>query len=375
MSTNTNTLKKERNSSIELLRIISMIMIIFFHFAYHGGFEWVDNSVSLPHFWYNLLSMGGKIGVDVFVMISGYFLSKSKSGINFLKVVKFWLQLIFYSVSIYITCSLTGIIDFNAKEMVYNLLPIITEKWWFASTYFVLFIIHPFINIFLDSIDKRTHKKLLLILILIWSIIPTFTNKPFLGNDLTWFITLYCISGYIGKYGLNARLTHKQYLISTFAFFTISYLTSFIFTVAGTKIALLNNYITYFYKAESVTTLLISVSLFMTFITLKVKQNNWINILGSATFGVYLIHDNRQIRELLWNECFVGRNYSNSILLIPFSIVVVFTVFIACSLIELIRQNLIEKRFIKMLSSINIKRIFSNKLFALVDNFVFGTDE
>lgn len=46
-----------RNTSIELLRIISMIMIMFHHFAYHGNFEWNFNEVTLPHLWYDFILM------------------------------------------------------------------------------------------------------------------------------------------------------------------------------------------------------------------------------------------------------------------------------------------------------------------------------
>ena len=63
--------KSLRNSSVELLRIISMVMIVFHHFAVHGGFKWDANAVTIPHFWYNFIIMGGKIGVDIFVLISG----------------------------------------------------------------------------------------------------------------------------------------------------------------------------------------------------------------------------------------------------------------------------------------------------------------
>ena len=63
-----------RNSSIELLRIISMVMIMFHHFAYHGNFEWNYNEITIPHLWYNFILMGGKVGVNIFVLISGFFL-------------------------------------------------------------------------------------------------------------------------------------------------------------------------------------------------------------------------------------------------------------------------------------------------------------
>ena len=78
-----------RNSSIELLRIISMIMIVFHHFAIHGGFTF-GASISITHFWYNLIIMGGKIGVDIFVIISGYYLiSNDEIVFNTNRIIKF----------------------------------------------------------------------------------------------------------------------------------------------------------------------------------------------------------------------------------------------------------------------------------------------
>ena len=92
-----------RSTSIELLRIISMVMIVFHHFAIHGGFQWDSLLLSVPYFWCNFISMGGKIGVDVFVLISGYFLVTDEGPIfNFKKILKYWGQVFFYSIVIYI---------------------------------------------------------------------------------------------------------------------------------------------------------------------------------------------------------------------------------------------------------------------------------
>ena len=74
----TPALKKARNSNIELLRIIAMLVIVGCHFATHGGFDFNSQSVTLPRLWWNVLEMGGNFGVDVFVLISGYFLIENK---------------------------------------------------------------------------------------------------------------------------------------------------------------------------------------------------------------------------------------------------------------------------------------------------------
>lgn len=67
MENNIKVSKNNRNSAIELLRIIAMLMIVFHHFGVHGGFVFKSGMISLPHLWYNFIIMGGKIGVNIFV--------------------------------------------------------------------------------------------------------------------------------------------------------------------------------------------------------------------------------------------------------------------------------------------------------------------
>ena len=62
-----------RISNIEMLRIVCMVMIILFHYYLHGAFS-KEMDVTASHVVMQLLSSGSKIGVDVFVVITGYFL-------------------------------------------------------------------------------------------------------------------------------------------------------------------------------------------------------------------------------------------------------------------------------------------------------------
>lgn len=202
----------QRNSSIELLRIISMIMIVFHHFAVHGGFEWEASNVTIPLFWYNFIIMGGKIGVDLFVLISGYFLVNSNGNVfNFRRILKFMGQVFFYSISIYVVFGICGLSDIGIKSLIKALFPITFSSWWFASTYFVLYLLHPFLNKLLHCLNKKNYQYLLVMLVVCWSIIPTFTMSQFQGNSLLWFMTLYAIAGYVKIYGFNNKFNSKHY--------------------------------------------------------------------------------------------------------------------------------------------------------------------
>ena len=199
--------KKERNSNFELLRIIAMLMIVFHHFSVHGGFNYELTDISFNRLWLYFISMGGKIGVDIFVLISGYFLITNKAKLfDLKKVLKLWGQIFFYSVLIYLVFVIASDQPFEIKGLIKALFPISFERWWFASVYIILYILYPFINILLNSIDKKTYQVLLITLLIIWCILPTFTTKSFSGSNLAWFLTLYAVAGYVRLYGFNPKL-------------------------------------------------------------------------------------------------------------------------------------------------------------------------
>lgn len=91
----------KRQSNFELLRIFAMLFIIGHHFSVHSGFVFSDSSISIERVWLQFISMGGKLGIDLFIMISGYFLIKVQS-IKISKEVKLWLIMFTYSVGIYL---------------------------------------------------------------------------------------------------------------------------------------------------------------------------------------------------------------------------------------------------------------------------------
>ena len=337
-----------RNSAIELLRIISMIMIIFHHFSYHGGFEWDYRSLSIAFFWDNLIAMGGKTGVDVFVLISGYFLVCSKhDGLNFKRILKFWGEVFFYSVLIFIILAATGEFKFGVKSVLTVFMPVTFSVWWFASTYFVLYLIHPFLNVLLRNLDKTVYQSLIFLSVICWSIIPTFFESNFEGSNLLWFITLYAIAGYVRLYGFNSKLKSKHYFLLFALFSVLTYSLSAAFALLGTKNASFVPYIRFWYEQEKLTVLLVSVSLFMAFAKLNMKYHKWINVLGSATFGVYLLHDHKLIRNPVWVKLFHSADYQNSLILIPYSIAVVLAVYAICTLIDLLRQQTVERLYMK----------------------------
>lgn len=335
-----------RNTSIELLRIISMIMIMFHHFAYHGNFEWNFNEVTLPHLWYDFILMGGKVGVDIFVLISGYFLIENTEKLfQPKKLLKFWGQVVFYSIMTYLLSVMLRLNAFEIKQLIKVCLPITYPGWWFASTYFMLYLIHPFLNKLLHGLSKTEYQYLILMMVLCWSIIPTATTQLFESNSLLWFVTLYGIAGYVNLYGGNQKLQSKHYFSLYFMVLIITYTVSTTFLFLGTKKEEWSTHVIDFFEIERLPILLMAITLFMGFVTLKMNYHKWINMIASATFGVYLIHDSSYIRYYLWTNIFKINQYQDSTFLILYSILVVFILYVSCTMIDLIRKKLVEKPY------------------------------
>lgn len=340
-----------RQSNFELLRIISMILIIAAHFSYHGGFNFT--SLSINFFWIQFLNMGGKVSVNIFILISGYFLINATK-IKIKKILRLWLQIFTYSIIIYLVFVATGLEDFGIKDLIKSLLPISFEKWWFASVYFVLYLISPYINIFLKSLDKKTYFRMLVLLSFIWCVIPTFLTIDFESNSLIWFIYLYSLAGYIRLHSKETNIKCTTYLFIALIIAILTFLSVVIFDLLGLKFSIFQEHATYFYNMQRIPAVLISLFSFLGFKKIDMKSRKWINFISSATFGVYLIHDNAYIRSLLWNDIFKNASFSGSIMLVPYSIIVIIIVYFTCTIIELCRIYLVENNYICFINKLSI---------------------
>lgn len=88
----------KRNSNIEILRIISMILIIMHHFSTHGMGD--ELTYSFNRYVIAITNLGGKLGATLFVLVSGYYMCKSK--ITGRKLAKLFGEVFFYSSSIFL---------------------------------------------------------------------------------------------------------------------------------------------------------------------------------------------------------------------------------------------------------------------------------
>lgn len=69
-----------RDSSIELLRIVTMLVIVAHHYVVNSGITseiTAENVLKFNSLFCLIFGWGGKTGINCFVLITGYFMCKS----------------------------------------------------------------------------------------------------------------------------------------------------------------------------------------------------------------------------------------------------------------------------------------------------------
>lgn len=344
----------KRQSNIELLRIISMILIVAHHFSFHGvlksGYESNFLPPTLTIFLAQIFQLGGKIGVELFIIITGYFLVKSK--FNSKKIILLGLQVFFYSIGSLLLLKLinapTGLI-----VTIKSVFPLIYGQYWFATAYIVLYLLSPFLNKLLLNLQKKKFLKMLGLMLFLWIIIPTFTKGGMGNNEITRFILFYSIGAFIRLYPsvsfqsryIGVRLTLISYFLMVLSVATMNILGE------EMNIGILASNATYFSGNSSILVLGVALGLFIWFKSIDIGSIKWINIISGATFGVYLIHDNTNFRQILWHSILQTENHisDSPILFLWYAMSSILITYVTCTIIELLRQKFfgeLEKKII-----------------------------
>lgn len=155
-----------RNSSIELLRIIMMMGVIILHYNNSnlgGGYRYVKEG-SLNNYYLFFLNNLFVYAVDIFIMISGYFLCKTENRKS-IRIVELIIQVIVFNYIAYIVGCLNGEIHMSMRGIVGCMFPVN----YYVILYAVVYLLSPYINILIQSLGKDKFRKFVLLNFFIFS--------------------------------------------------------------------------------------------------------------------------------------------------------------------------------------------------------------
>ena len=335
-------MKALRNSNLELYRIIVMLLIVAHHYVVNSGLigQMQSSSLTPNSVFLYLFGMWGKTGIDCFVLITGYFMCKSKA--TAAKFFKLLFEVMFYKIVIYLIFVATGIVTFTFTSFARALIPISNVGDGFTTGFIFFYLFIPFINVLISHIDKSMHQKLILLCLFIYTIWYMVPGYRVAYNYVTWFIVLYLISSYIRLYPFT-KLTNKHWGYITLLLVCISSISVIVLKRLG-----YNNPYLLVSDSNAILALLTSISSFMYFKDLKIRQSRFINNVAASCFGVLLIHANSNaMRQWLWKDTLHNVDYLESSYCFLHAIVSVLIIYVVCTLLDMLRIRFIERPFLK----------------------------
>lgn len=338
-----------RKTNIELLRILSMFMIVFAHVTWEGKFVFSKSDV-IHNTMIQFPWLFGQIGVICFTLISSYFLSKAervkrKSLMKIGKVTWFWSLLILVTVK----CFGDKLLTLNIKLYIDSIFPIIMGTYWYVTAYIALYIIFPYLNIIIEKLNRKEYNIFIIVLLIIFSIIPTFTgatalNSTNAASSIFSLIIIYFIGGYIRKYSDVLNISLYKIVIFFITSLVISIIILILLNVANKynfiDITGTNRLYGRFMRTNSIFQILSGTSLFVIFKKIDIKYNKYINDMANKMFGIYVIHTNPIIIIILWSQIVRINRFESSSYVLMYEFVGAVIVFLGCMLLEYIRDSL-----------------------------------
>lgn len=308
-----NTIKAQRESNMELCRIIAISLVVMVHSQFATfGIPQEYNSISIIRIILQSISI---IGVNVFVLISGYYSIKLKKNsiINILYIC------IFYGIINLLSQFYLG--TFNIKSIF-----IISRSNWFIPYYLGLMLISPILNTWIENTNKNIFKKVLIALLLFecwFGFFPDAVQIPMFnsGCTITSFMILYLLARYYKLYGIpifNRFNTGIGYVFATI----IIALTS----IFALNLGLSSHWVNKPFDSDNPVVIFSAFCFMIYFTKKKINYSPIINRFATSTLAVLLIHTSsigRKVLRMIYAEI-IQYNTIEYILLLFLTIIIVY---------------------------------------------------
>lgn len=279
-----------RQSNFELLRIVSMLLVVVTHVNFYslGWPQPSDLSIApketVVKLFFESLSI---CCVNVFVLISGWFRLKPSAS----KFFNLLFQCFFFSFGLLLVAFISK--DYQIGTLYSEIKrSLLLRDYWFITSYILLILLSPVLNAFVDNTSKKTHLSVVCCFFLYQTIYGWFikANGINSGYSTISFIGLYLLAQFIKKYLFRAtQLKSSLYFLAFFICCILNTLICIIMLKTGRGIQ------RFFYYTNPLV-ILSSVLLILAFSKIEL-YNKTINYIASSALAVYLFHQNHFVSD------------------------------------------------------------------------------
>lgn len=317
-----------RNSSFELLRILSMLLVVLYHSRMElQGFWDFDGNSTLVKFVFRTLTSWGILGVNTFLIISIFYL-KDREQINYSKLKQMFLQIL-----VYLTIFLISYMVYNHGDYVvlnkflcFHILdePFFLDSYWFAFAYIALYLTVPILS-------KIEMKRQVLVFAIMILFLTSYYTPNFIVDYVSFVATFIIVKFCLVKY---ERFLDKWCVIGFVVLSMLLLILPHIAFSIDSELTCLDKLLSPIQR-HCPFVVLDSLFLFLIF-----KRFNFhsvvINYIASLIFGVYLFH-----QCTFFNVCdMVGRAVKGTFPVLTSVFIVTLVCFIGGLVCEAIRKHI-----------------------------------
>lgn len=329
-----------RQSNIELLRCVSMFMVLMMHTSFITfGFPTVEGTKNEPLFCglQTLQYSVAIVAVNVFVMISGWFSIKPKTK----GITSFLFQVAFLKLLSFGFFVLAGYLALD-KTSLADLLMLKPYTGWFIKAYILLYILAPVLNAFVANTNRHVYKRVLFfyfVFIFLLGWFKDITGYMMGGYSISMFVGLYLLARYVKVYSPSWSMFSKQkdfiiYLLATMVTFCGIYIPVCL------GLPHCDTFVQAFTRYSSPFVVLGALFFLLMFSKLNIGAKTGINTIAKSCFAVYLLH-------FMWGilpKVVINLYDNNSITMFYIKLVgLLLVIFFSCILIDRVRIEIWNK--------------------------------
>lgn len=303
-------MKKERESGIELYKVIAIFLIVLSHVIQtltepnyvlgigEGTFINIATATTdLDVLLLALFRICGALGNNMFFICSAWFLVNSKK-MSLKKVIHMILDVWIINMIVFWGLHAIGI-QFQVSDTVRTFFPTTFANNWYITCYLLFYLIHPFLNRMLEQLNISEHFALTSFLFMIYFIIPVLPLEEinlFFANELVIFLATYVIVSFIKTY--KNEWTENLKLNKGILF--VSIVSYVVLILSVDYLGLRTNYfLNRLVRWNMNNSLFMFLIAFSSFNMMKKKKfiNRTINYFSSLSLLVYIFHENLAFRR------------------------------------------------------------------------------
>lgn len=283
-----------------------MFMVIVLHYLGKGGLLTPVGEPFDKMSWAAwLVEAFAIVAVNVYVLITGYFLCEGKLKIS--RVVGIILQVLWYSLLIPVVLAVMGVVqfsEFNMYDWLRFVFPVHMKHYWFVTAYILLMLFVPFLNAGIRYMNQKQLAYTTLLMTVYQtlpkSILPVKFTDDEAGNHVLWLVCLYLTAAYIRKYGIPFFTGLRRSLLCYIGFVCGIFASLLVMRAVYFRLDAFGESINFGYHYNHILCMAAAVSLFYVFKYWNLQDGAFRRMIGRIapyTFGAYLLHEHILVRD------------------------------------------------------------------------------